>query len=1066
MERRNVMAIKPRCIGGRFLRSIAAMLLVVCICLGMFPVTAFASEISDMDQAVTAVGTWGADDGAVTDDGSVLIRDAHMTMAVSNDEDIESSSVDFNGDINMVVNIIWEDDDESMRPDSVSVQLMRDGKNTGDPAIVTAADDWRYVWSDLGENHVFNARLVKSPFGYTTRVTIDSESSTDGDEYTVCNIINTYVGDIYVDVIANVIWVDDDESRRPYMIDLNLLETGHLQERQGYLTAESGWSCKWPDLDGRYVWSVAPQSGVPKGYTASITTESKIVDGRRQLIYNITYVYIGVQTTDVTVKMVWENDDESQRPSSVDAALGYRPGSYVEYLQTERVTLSADDDWTYTWTDRDSSYIYAVGLVSALEGYSSIVTVDFDGTADKGHAIYNIVNTYDEALTSIDMAVHVDWENDVESQRPKNLKFGYFRNMENTWFYQYPSSTNGWSVTNSNCDAKYVWFPYQMDMLPSGYYTSRITTDVDSVDSSRKIVAYDITNGYEKPATTDMTVKVTWMDDTTANRPSSINVNILRNDQIFRTIQLGEWRDWSQTLRGLDNKYVWTACLADSVPSGYASECHVDSETTEDMNKHVTCNIENVYTGTEFVGSTDMTIKCLWVDDDASKRPSSVRLQVVRVDVWGGSVDVYGSRNWTWTDTYTTYDTFCSVQLDGFPPAGYAADIHVESDVVSNTKQSVTCTVVFTYIGETERVDAVVDVSWLDCSYDRPESVAVRLMCDGADYLPDSSVYYWRLTEKNGWTHTWEGLDGRYTWCVRLVDSLEGYDTEIVNTTRSVDKDGVMTKQSVSTVVNTPEAFIPETASVIATVVWSDKDAGNRPDSVRVKLVCDGEEYDGEDAVVYLTADNDWTYEWAELDGRHEWSAHTVDPSPDGYTTSHATKAYAVDAGEGLHGYVVCNISNVNEDVIEYEWHWSGEFITGSHVDAFAVKKVWFGGDESRLDSVGVTLVDSSWDARREDVVLDGGSWWSHIWYGIGTSYEYLSIEEHTPGSYVSKVMYNGTACVVANIPGVSDEIIGGFALPNTGGTGIVNLMLIGVVLAASSTVVLIANRRRDRRDG
>lgn len=1060
-ERTDKEAVMMKRLAGRAswprrVRSWAASLLVALMILAMMPVPAFAAEagVSGDGDAEAVTDAVQMDDDADEIESGHFFMSLMRTAAMLNGEGAEAASEDSDGDISVAVNIIWEGDDESTRPDSVSVQLVRDGSKVGAPVSVRMDENWRYAWFGLGDNHAYDLYIVDTPNGYTSRITIGSEVSDSGKKYAVCNIINTYVGEILpVDIIIQAMWVGDDVSQRPREMAFDFLRNG-----SGYMNrsvyGKDDWVGKWEGLDGRYIWNILPRS-VPRGYTSSMTVDSKVIDGRKQLVFSITNVYLGIRTTDATARIVWENDSENMRPDGVNVSLL----CYDEngYLKSDMQRLTADNDWTYTWTDRDASYFYSVCVGRPPTGYSLAVLMNSSDEGDKPHTIFDIVHTYDDSST-LGMAVHIDWENDDESLRPDSWKFATFQNVFDYRYYRYATPKGDWTVTWPGLKKIDAWSVVPMELLPPGY-TSRVATDVSISGSSKKTVTYNITNTYDEPVTTDMVVKAAWADDAESERPEEIKIQLFRNNVAYGSpISLNAGNNWTYTVDGLDNKFVWTACLAGAAPGGYSSTCFISTDVSEDMSKHVACNIENVYTGQTFISSTDLTVRCIWADDDESKRPDRVTVQITR-DGFTWSNTLYGPQDWTFTQTYAGCDSCWSVTQNEFPPAGYTVDVVLESEVIDGTKQNVVCTIVYTYVGDSADVDVVVDMSWIeDYTYNRPDDVEIQLMCDGADYS-------WRvksLDEACDWTHTWTDLDGRYSWEIRLTDILESYDTEIIKETQSVENDGVISTQNVFHVINTPKTPVPETASVIATVVWSDRDPGSRPDSVRVKLICDGEDYDGEDAVAYLTADNDWTYEWPELDGKHEWSAHTVDPPHEGYTTSHATKAYSLDAGEGLHGYVVCNISNAHEDVMEflYDDRW-GDLI-GSYVDAFAVKKVWFGGDEKRLDSVGVALVDSS-ENSREDVVLNGDSWWNYIWYGIGTSYESLSIEEKTPDPYISKVMYNGTACVVANIPGIADVSDGGFALPDTGGIGTGNLILIGSVLALASLLVLAADRRKVR---
>ena len=77
------------------------------------------------------------------------------------------------------------------------------------------------------------------------------------------------------------------------------------------------------------------------------------------------------EKTQVSVEKVWENDTASDRPDSISVQL-LRDGT--AYGGT--VSLSEDNDWSYTWSDLDASYDWSVEEVSVPDGYNSVTSHD------------------------------------------------------------------------------------------------------------------------------------------------------------------------------------------------------------------------------------------------------------------------------------------------------------------------------------------------------------------------------------------------------------------------------------------------------------------------------------------------------------------------------------------------------------------------------------------------------------------------------------------------------------------------------------------------------------------
>ena len=75
----------------------------------------------------------------------------------------------------------------------------------------------------------------------------------------------------------------------------------------------------------------------------------------------------------------------------------------------------------------------------------------------------------------------------------------------------------------------------------------------------------------------------------------------------------------------------------------------------------------------------------------------------------------------------------------------------------------------------------------------------------------------------------------------------------------------------------------PEPVELKVIKVWEDEDSEDRPASVTIQLLCDGEPF-GEPVV--LNAENNWTYTWTELEAGHSWTVQET-PVPSGYQVTY-----------------------------------------------------------------------------------------------------------------------------------------------------------------------------------
>lgn len=270
------------------------------------------------------------------------------------------------------------------------------------------------------------------------------------------------------------------------------------------------------------------------------------------------------------------------------------------------------------------------------------------------------------------------------------------------------------------------------------------------------------------------------------------------------------------------------------------------------------------------------------------------------------------------------------------------------------------------------------------------------------------------------------------------------------------------------TVTNTYQGALPQYTDLIVTNDWLSNDKNAQYDSVEVQLLRDGEDY-GDTFV--LSEENNWQHRWFDLEGDREWSARLVGPLPDGYASTIRSNAYMTMTSEGRHGYTVCSIANIHENARPPGVSGGpSRFSTNYSV----IRKVWFDDDDAkRPDSITIDQTNNRWveldwwtvelESFSETVTVTKEGGWRNIFEGIFASYN--RIMEQAPDEYVSKVVYNDTVRVIANIAvsGETEEPAGWLVLPDTGGAGTRNMTLIGCTLLFASGLVRQGNRSRER---
>ncbi|KEQ46010.1 Cna B-type domain-containing protein [Streptococcus oralis] len=163
----------------------------------------------------------------------------------------------------------WIDnnDQDRMRPASVTVALLANGKETGKTAIATAETGWKYEFTELdryqnGKAIEYTVKEVGVSTGYTATET-------------GMNVTNTHTPE-KTSVKGKKIWKDEDnkDGIRPASITVKLLADGKETGQTATVSETSGWTYEFTGLDryqeGKEIAYTVEEVNVPDGYTASV----------------------------------------------------------------------------------------------------------------------------------------------------------------------------------------------------------------------------------------------------------------------------------------------------------------------------------------------------------------------------------------------------------------------------------------------------------------------------------------------------------------------------------------------------------------------------------------------------------------------------------------------------------------------------------------------------------------------------------------------------------------------------------------------------------------------------
>ena len=864
---------------------------------------------------------------------------------------------------------VWTDSDnqDGIRPESISVQLKADGKASGDPVVLNEANTWTYTWTKLAKNAnkteiQYTVDEVDVPSGYTKTVTKESTG------YVITNTHNPEKTSIN----GTKTWSDNDnqDGKRPTSITVNLLANGTKVDSKE-VTANDNWKYEFTNLP-KYA----------AGNEITYTVEEDAVEGYEATVdgYNITNTH-KPETTKVEGTKTWNDSDNQDgiRPEKIIVNL-LADGNKVN---TQEVTPDDNGNWTYSFTDlpkfkAGKEIVYTVAE-KAVEGYVSTVSG------------YNINNTHKPETIAINGSKHWDDNDDQDGKRPTSITVNLLANGEKVnsqvvtaagnWTYNftdqpkykagkeikyrveevavegYTTELDGYDIYNTHTPETTIiegtksWNDKDnqdgkrpekiiVNLLANGEKvdTQVVTADNDWKYSFKDLPVYkdgqkltytvseetvkdytteydgtNIINSYTPGKTSASVVKV-WNDanNQDGKRPESITVSLLADGRDTGiTVTLNAENNWTQTVTDLDEKangkaikYTWAE---ENVPKGYELTGNTTKGTLTTLtNKHVP-EVTSI-SGTK-----------TWNDNDNQdgKRPTSITVNLLADGTVYASQTVTAATNWKYT-----FDNL-PVNKNG-TAINYAIG---EVEVTDYTTEIDEYDIINTHTPETTSVSG--QKVWDDANNQdgkRPESIKVRLLANGTEVATKD------VTAADNWAYNFTDLpkyaNGEEIVYTVTEDTVADYTTAINGTTIT-------------------NSYTPGKTSITVTKAWADNDNqdGIRPDSIKVQLYA-GEDAQGEE--VTLDGTNNWTYTWTGLDAKKDGQDIVYTVKETGEVTGYTSEI----SGDAQTGFVITNTHKTEITSVEG-------------------KKVWNDADNQdgkRPESIKVRLLANGTEVATKDV--------------------------------------------------------------------------------------------------
>ena len=272
----------------------------------------------------------------------------------------------------------WVDDDnnDGKRPSSITVRLLADGVEVQNKTV-TEDDNWEFTFTDLPK-FKGSTEIV-----YTISEDAVADYSTSISNY---DIANTHAPEQIVIPVKKV-WVDnnDAQSLRPTSVHVKLFADGEKVDEVDLNTANS-WQYIFTGLS-RY------RNGHEIQYTVkedAVTNYSTAYSGDMTSTITITNTIDGKVSIPVTKKWIGKAAESATIHLLADGQ------------EAANVTLNADNNWQYTFTDmpkyKDGKLITYTISEDAIAGYTTAITGDATN--------YVVTNTN---MKTIDIPVTKNW---------------------------------------------------------------------------------------------------------------------------------------------------------------------------------------------------------------------------------------------------------------------------------------------------------------------------------------------------------------------------------------------------------------------------------------------------------------------------------------------------------------------------------------------------------------------------------------------------------------------------------------------------------------------------------
>ena len=698
----------------------------------------------------------------------------------------------------------WNDGDnqDGIRPDTITVNLLADGTKVKSQEVTPDENgNWTYSFTDL----------PKYADGEKITYTV-TEEAVEGYETTVngYNILNTHKPET-ISIDGTKHWDDanNQDGKRPESIKVRLLANG-TEVAEKDVTAVDDWTYSFTDLpkfaDSKEIIYTVTED--------TVTDYTTVIDGT-----TITNSYTPGKTS-ITVTKAWADNDNQDgiRPDSIKVQL------YAgDTAQGKEVTLSEDNNWTYTWSELDAKkdgqdIVYTVRETEVPAGYKVTVA----GSATEG---FILTNTHEAEVISVEGTKTWD-DSDQIAKRPESITVRLL--------------ADGKEVSNQKVTADSNW-TYKFTELPKYAAGKAIVYTVSEDAVPGYITSVSGTNIINKITS----IKISKVDVTDQKELEGAHIQVLDKDGNV----VDEWDSTKEAheVKGLKTGEQYT--LRETVaPDGYA----ITSDTTFSLKADGTVDKDNTTTtvsdnGTLLVEDSRTSIKISKVDVTDQKELEGAHIQVLDkdgnvVDEWDSTKEAHEVKGLKTGEQYTLRETVA--------PDGYA----ITSDTTFSLKAD----------GTVDKDNTTTTVSDNGTLLVEDSRTSIKISKVDVTDQKELAGAHIQILDKDGnlieeWDSTWNahevtGLKTGEQYTLRETVAPDGY-TITSDTTFSLKADGTVDKDNTSTTVSEEGTLLVEDTKTSVSISKVD--------------VADGKELEGAHIQI-LDEDENIVDEWDSTKEAHE----------------------------------------------------------------------------------------------------------------------------------------------------------------------------------------------------